>query len=91
MNEISAVRIEYKLGNNKQCTLSVLIYAQGFAGMGQVYSYNFQLDNPKPFNKTVHTYSDISSLKKNVSFDMPLISQDGFTGWYFSFKYNDQA
>jgi hypothetical protein len=91
LRKTSGELIEYELGKENQCTLSIRIHAQGFAGIGQVYSYKFQIDNPEPYDKEIHTYDKISSMKKNVSFDMPLYSDAGFSGWYFGFVYNHKA
>jgi hypothetical protein len=89
--KIAGTYIEYRLGNNAQCTLEVLVYAQGFAGIGQKYTYTYQVDTPELYKKEIHKYNKIVSMKKNISFDMPLTVREEFDGWYFSFAYNHKS
>ncbi|MUH71628.1 hypothetical protein [Psychrosphaera haliotis] len=86
--KVSGKYIEYRIGNDSQCTLEVLVYAEGFAGVGQKFSYTYQVQPSKLFNKKIHTYDKIIAARDNTTFDMPLIANDKFTGWYFNFTYN---
>lgn len=91
LDKVSGKYIEYRSGKDSQCILEVLVYAEGFAGMGKKYSYTYQIDSPKTFDKEIHTYDKIISSKENISFDMPLTASKKFDGWYFRFEYNHES
>ncbi|APE04855.1 hypothetical protein CW735_02805 [Alteromonas sp. MB-3u-76] len=91
LNKVSGKYVDYRSGKDSQCILEVLVYAEGFAGMGKKYSYTYQIDSPKTFDKKVHAYNNIISSAENTSFDMPLIASKKFDGWYFSFVYNHES
>lgn len=66
-----------------ECSLEVIYDAFGLGGSATVYSLKYNVEEPIPYDKNIHTFEKRKGSNNDISFDIKLSNE-----WYFSFSQN---